>query len=79
MNEYLERTKFLGSMQFGFRAKYSTTDALLFATENIRKDLDANRSTAAAFLDPYKAFNSMSHEILLKNCIISIPMKSQSK
>ena len=79
MNEYLERNKLLGPMQFGFRAKYSTTDALLFATENIRKDLDANRSTAAAFLDISKAFNSMSHEILLKNCIISISMKSQSK
>ena len=65
-NEYLERNKLLGPMQFGFRAKYSTTNALLFATENIRKDLDANRSTAAAFLDLSKAFNSMSHEILLK-------------
>ena len=66
MNEYLERNKLLGPMQFGFRAKYSTTDALLFATENIRKDLDANRSTAAAFLDLSKAFNSMFHKILLK-------------
>ena len=66
MNEYLERNKLLGPLQFGFRAKYSTTDALLFATENIRKDLDDNRSTAAAFLDLSKAFNSMSHEILLE-------------
>ena len=24
MNEYLERNKLLGTMQFGFRAKYST-------------------------------------------------------
>ena len=79
MNEYLERNKLLGPMQFGFRAKYSTTDALLFATEHIRTDLDANRSTAAAFLDLSKAFNSMSHEILLKKCINSILMKSQSK
>ena len=66
MNEYLERNKLLGPMQIEFQAKYSTTDALLFATENIRKDLDANRSTAAAFLDLPKAFYSMSHEILLK-------------
>ena len=69
MNENLDRNKVLGPLQFGFRAKYSTTDALIYATENIRKDLDDNRSTAsaaAAFLDLSKAFNSMSHEILLE-------------
>ena len=66
MNEYLERNNLLGPLQFGFRAKYSTTDALLYATENIRKDLDDNQSTAAAFLDLSKAFDSMSHEILLE-------------
>ena len=66
MNEYLERNNFLGPLQFEFRAKYSTTDALLYATENIRKDLNDNQSTAAAFLDLSKAFDSMPHEILLE-------------
>ena len=66
MNEYLERNNLLGPLQFGFRAKYSTTDALLYATENIRKDLNDNQSTAAALLDLSKAFDSMSHEILLE-------------
>ena len=66
MNEYLERNNLLGPLQFGFPAKYSTTDALLYATENIRKDLNDNQSTAAAFLDLSKAFDSMSHEILLE-------------
>ena len=51
MNEYLERNNLLGLLLFGFRAKYSTTDASLYATENMRKDLDDNRCTAAAFLD----------------------------
>ena len=37
MNEYLERNNLLGPLQFGFRAKYSTTDALLYATEKHRK------------------------------------------
>ena len=49
LNEYLERNNLLGPLQFGLRAKYSTTDALLYATENIRKNLDDNQSTAAAF------------------------------
>ena len=32
----------------------------------MRKDLDDNQSTAAAFLNLSKAFDSMSHEILLE-------------
>ena len=35
----------------GFRAKFSTTDALLYATENIRSDINNNEMVAAAFLD----------------------------
>ena len=66
LDKYFERNKLLGPLQFGFRAIYSTTDALLYATENIRKDLDDNRSTAAAFLDQSKTSNSMSHGIILE-------------
>ena len=58
VNEYLERNNLLGPLQFGFRAKYSTMDALLYATENMK-----NISTAPAFLDLSKALDSMSHEI----------------
>ena len=51
MSNCLESNKVLTQRQFGFRSNYSTTDALLYATENIRKKLD-NGSTAAAFIDP---------------------------
>ena len=56
LNEYLERNKLLGPFHFGFPAKYSKPDALLHATEYIRKDLSDNRSTPAAFLRPIKSF-----------------------
>ena len=66
MNEYLEMNNLLRPLQLGFRAKSSTTDALLYATETIRNDSNDNQSTAAAFSDTSKAFNSMSHENLLE-------------
>ena len=42
------------------------TDALVFATEKIRKEIDCNQIVKAAFLDLSKAFDSFSHEILLQ-------------
>ena len=54
-------------MQIGFRSNYSTTDALLFATESIRQSLDQNQFVAAALLDLSKAFDSISsHDILFE-------------
>ena len=65
MNEYLEENQLLRETQFGFRVRFSTTDALLYATETIRKYLDDSENVAAVFLDLSKAFDSISHEILL--------------
>ena len=63
---YLNENRVLSPIQFGFRPKYSTTDALLFATESIRKNIDQNKYVAAAFLDLSKAFDSIPHESLMK-------------
>ena len=64
--EYLNKHNHLSPLQFGFRAKFSTTDALLYATENIRSDINKIKMVAAAFLDLSKPFDSISHEILIK-------------
>ena len=53
-------------LQFGFLKNFSTTDALLFATENVGKSVDENENVAAAFLDLSKAFDSVPHKILKK-------------
>ena len=66
MDEYPFKYDHLSPIQFGFRAKFSTTDALLYATENVRSDINNNEMVAAAFLDLSKAFYSFSHEILLE-------------
>ena len=66
MSNYLESNKLLTQRRFGCRSIYSTTDALLYATENIRKKLDNNESTAAAFIDLSKALDSIPHEIPLQ-------------
>ena len=66
MSNYLESNKLLTQRQFGFRSNYCTTDALLCATENIRKKLDNSEKTAAAFIDLSTVLDSISHEILLQ-------------
>ena len=64
MVEYLDKHNHLSPIQFGFLSKFSTTDALLYATENIRSDINNKKMVAAAFLDLSKAFDSICHEIL---------------
>ena len=64
--EYLNKNKLLSQVQFGFRKNFSATDALVYATEKIRKEIDCNQIVTAAFLDLSKAFDSISHEILLE-------------
>ena len=64
--EYLNKNKLLSQVQFGFRKNFSATDALVYATEKIRKEIDCNLIVTAAFLDLSNAFDSISHEILLE-------------
>ena len=66
ITNYIDNNKLFSPVQFGFRKNISTTDALVFTTEKIRKEIDNNHFVVAAFLDLSKAFDSMSHEILLK-------------
>ena len=46
--------------------KFSTTDAPLYATEKIREKVNDKECVCAAFLDLSKAFDSISHDILLE-------------
>ena len=66
MFEYLNEHNQLSPIRFAFRAKLSTTDALFYATESIRSDINNNKVVATAFLDLSKAFDSISHELLPK-------------
>ena len=49
----------------------STTDAILQCTEYVRTEMDKKNTVCGAFLDLSKAFDSISHEILIEklNCL----------
>ncbi len=52
-------------MQFGFRARHSTESANCFFIERVKGLLDKNFCVVAVFMDLRKAFDTVSHQILL--------------
>ncbi|MEL6989478.1 MAG: reverse transcriptase family protein, partial [Bacteroidota bacterium] len=66
---YLESNQILSNHQHGFRSKLSTETALLTVTEKIYRNIDEKKLSLLLLLDLSKAFDSVSHDILLKKCI----------
>ena len=64
--KFLTKNKILSKDQFGFRAKFSTEYAMVDIYEKLNKNLDEGLSSCAIFLDLAKAFDSVSHQILLR-------------
>ena len=65
--ELIGKHKIINKEQFGFQKKKSATDAILELVETVSANLDQSKETVAIFLDLAKAFNSISHNIFLKN------------
>ena len=63
--EYLETNKLLSKFQFGYRKNKSTQSASTFLTDSIRKSLDNGELVGSVFVDLTKAFDTISHDILL--------------
>ena len=55
----------MSDSQFGFRKGLSTEDAVNYLTTNIYNSLNNSQYVGAAFLDLSKAFDTISHDILL--------------
>jgi hypothetical protein len=53
--------------QFGFQSKISTVHHLLKLTNYVTEQLNKKNYTVGIFLDLKKAFDVVSHKILLKN------------
>ena len=65
LSNFLDINNLIHSSQFGFRTKYSTTDALINLTESIRQSLDKSSFCCGIFVYLQKAFHTVDHKILL--------------
>ena len=63
---YAESRVLLTPLQFGFRSKVSAQDASLYFIETIQHEIEIGIVVYAVLLDLSKAFDSLSHQILLK-------------
>ena len=64
--KHLEFNAFLSEHQFGFRPNRSTELAVTFFTDLIWKETNGGKATGAIFIDLSKAFDTISHSVLLE-------------
>ena len=63
---FLSTNNILYEKQFGFRNQHSTNHALIEITEKIKQGWDSGKFICGVFLDFQKAFDTVNHDILLK-------------
>ena len=63
---FLEQNHLIYNSQYGFRPKHSCENAVSELLSVILKGFELQKSTVAVFLDLSKAFDTLSHDILLK-------------
>ena len=64
--EFIEEKQILYYRQFRFRKDFSTNHAILTLLESIQKALDDRQYACWIFIDLEKAFDTVSHDILLE-------------
>jgi len=62
---FLKLHNVFSTCQFGFMANSSTSDAILEFLNNLYESLDLKKLSMAVFLDLSKAFDTVSHDILI--------------
>lgn len=64
--KHLRINNIISKNQFGFQKNVSTDDALFSVTGKIIKELDVGNKVLGIFLDLQKAFDTVSHKLLLE-------------
>ena len=62
---FLDKHSCIYENQYGFRSKHSTNHALISITDDARSALDNRQISCGVFIDLQKAFDTVSHDILL--------------
>ena len=65
LGSYLKSDNILCTYQFGFRKNSNTSDAIIEFLDYVYSSLDEKQSTIAVCLDFSKAFDTVTHEILM--------------
>ena len=65
LTTYLNKNNLIHKHQYGFRKNYSTEYASLHIVDYLNYEMDKNRTPTNIYLDLSKAFDSLSHYILL--------------
>lgn len=66
LKKYLESNDLLSERQFGYRKQRSTELATLLLADDIRRAVDQGNIVGALYVDLSKAFDTLSHSILLE-------------
>ena len=66
LTKFLNKNKIIHSNQYGFRQNSSTTHAMLDIMCKINNNMNEKKFTGLISLDPKKAFDTVSHDILLQ-------------
>ena len=73
MMSFLKSSELLSPSQYGFRPDHSCIDAVSEVVAGALWGLDGGRVTVAVMLDVSKAFDALSHKILLHKLSRRIP------
>ena len=66
MVEFIDDNDILCKTQFGFRKGLSTSDAITHLNEKLIENIEKKKVTAVLFMDLKSAFDTVNHEILLR-------------
>lgn len=63
---FLNKHYLISNSRYGFRAKHSTTHAILMIIDKIQSAMEKGKYACGVFLDFSKAFDTVNHQILIQ-------------